>query len=166
MTNRLSGRVPEVPTECVAPTRRSRRCRNAPVAGAPFPLCVHHLAEAWRFAHERMTQAKAGRSGAEQRHLPPPPDLITAAKDAATERPGVVYYLRVGALIKIGVTWDLDQRLRAYPPDVEVLATEPGGTATEQARLAQFREHLAYPARPEWFHPADELMAHIAGIAG
>lgn len=147
---------------CVAPDDRGHeQCTSASVTGAPFPLCVHHLAEAWKFANQRMTKARAGRTPSEQRHLPPPPELVVAAQAVAPTKPGTVYYLRVGALIKIGVTWDLDRRLGEYPPDIQVLATEPGGSDLERRRLDQFRRHAAHSKRTEWFHPAPELLAHI-----
>lgn len=71
----------------------------------------------------------------------------------------VVYYLRIGRFIKIGTATRLDERLKSYPPDTEVLATEPGHYSTEHRRLVEFAEYLA--ARREWFHPGSRLMEHI-----
>jgi hypothetical protein len=90
------------------------------------------------------------------------PDLQEVVDSARCVIPGVVYYIRVGELIKIGYTRDLDQRLRAYPPDAELLATEIGNELIEQAGHAQFGDLLA--ARAEWFHPGPALLAHIEAL--
>lgn len=74
----------------------------------------------------------------------------------------VVYYLRVGKYIKIGTAVRLEERLKSYPPDTELLATEPGHYNTEHRRLVEFSEYLA--ARREWFNPGPRLMAHIEGL--
>lgn len=71
----------------------------------------------------------------------------------------VVYYIRVGKYIKIGTTKDVDRRLNQYPPDSELLATEPGGHNIEAMRHKQFRQYLA--ARNEWFEPGERLMWYI-----
>lgn len=76
----------------------------------------------------------------------------------------VVYYVRVGKYIKIGTAIRLDERLKCYPPDAELLATEPGHYQTEARRLTEFHEYLA--ARREWFLPGKRLMAHIEGLRG
>jgi len=70
-----------------------------------------------------------------------------------------VYYLRVGKLVKIGTSITLDDRLRSYPPDAVLLATEPGSYDVEKQRHRQFRDDLA--ARAEWFHPSPALIEHI-----
>jgi hypothetical protein len=75
-----------------------------------------------------------------------------------------VYYVRIGDLIKVGMTAQLKQRLGNYPPGSELLATELGGEALETRRLNQFRHLLAH--RKEWFHPGEDLMAHIATLKG
>jgi hypothetical protein len=73
-----------------------------------------------------------------------------------------VYYVRVGDLIKIGVTRNLKLRLNSYPPGSKLLAVEPGGEAKEAERHRQFRHLLA--ARNEWFRPGADLMLHIAYV--
>lgn len=71
----------------------------------------------------------------------------------------VVYYVKVGKYIKIGTSRDVDRRLQQYPPDSELLATEPGDHDIEAMRHDQFREYLA--ARNEWFTPGPKLMWYI-----
>lgn len=74
----------------------------------------------------------------------------------------VVYYIQVGKYIKIGTTKDVDKRLQQYPPDSELLATEPGSYTIEDMRHQQFAKYLA--ARNEWFSPGPKLMQHITGL--
>jgi len=74
----------------------------------------------------------------------------------------VVYYLRVGKYVKIGVSSKLKNRLTGYPPDAKLLATEPGGWDLEKQRHQQFREDLA--ARFEWYQPSAKLLAHINSL--
>lgn len=71
----------------------------------------------------------------------------------------VVYYIRFGERIKIGTTFDLEQRLAALPHD-EVLLTEPGGVELEKQRHRQFNAHLI--AGREWFEAHPDLLAFIA----
>jgi hypothetical protein len=74
----------------------------------------------------------------------------------------VVYYIKVGKYVKIGTSRNLDQRIKHYPPDAELLATEPGGRKIETMRHQQFAKYLS--ARHEWFEPGPKLMRHIEGL--
>lgn len=74
----------------------------------------------------------------------------------------VVYYVQVGDLIKVGTTSNMKRRLRAYPPNAVVLATEAGSFIRETERIEQFGEYLA--GRREWFTAGPRLMAHIDGL--
>lgn len=75
------------------------------------------------------------------------------------EETDVVYYIQVGDLIKLGTTCNLSSRLRTYPPNAVVLATETGSFLRETERVEEFAEYLA--GRREWFHMGPRLMAHI-----
>lgn len=88
----------------------------------------------------------------------------TRPRPAASTPAGdeLIYYLRIGTLIKIGYTANLAQRLSAYPPHRILLATENGGRVAEKLRHQQFERHLAYGA--EWFHPTAELIEHINAL--
>lgn len=77
-------------------------------------------------------------------------------------RPGMIYYLRVGALIKIGFSSYLDERLRAYPPDSKVLAVHPGTPEVERQVHNKFFNHLSHGR--EWFTPSPEIEQHIKAI--
>lgn len=86
----------------------------------------------------------------------PAGDRSSTVRDAYTLRP-VVYYLRFDRLCKIGVTTDLDQRLRNVPHD-ELLATEPGDANLERFRHRQFQS-LHY--NREWFRYEGALVKHV-----
>lgn len=75
---------------------------------------------------------------------------------------GIVYYIRMNGLVKIGFTTDLSKRSRAYPPGSELLATEPAGRYTERDRHQQFSRWLARGR--EWFEESDLLREHIAEL--
>lgn len=77
-------------------------------------------------------------------------------------KPGMIYYLQVGALIKIGFSAYLDERLRAYPPDSKILATHPGTPELEQCIHHKFFNHLAHGR--EWFTPAPTIDEHIQAV--
>ena len=81
---------------------------------------------------------------------------------ATKNEPGWVYYIRMGDTIKIGYATDVAKRMRAYPPNAELLAAHPGTELLERQIHKQFGEHLARGR--EWFKPADELLAHIASV--
>lgn len=72
----------------------------------------------------------------------------------------VVYYIRRGSLIKIGLTRRLRQRMAALMPD-EILAVEPGDRETEYARHQQF-DYLGVGR--EHFRDTPELRQHIGAI--
>lgn len=145
----LKGNASMPVSTCVAPTSRNWACENPSVPGCPVPLCVKHLAQAVEFVNQTRSRNLRGSMRVDQQ-------LATAAKNS---RPGTVYYLRAGNLVKIGHTTDLGQRLNAYPPDAELLGTEPGDESLEAQRHVQFANLLSF--RREWFHPGPELLAHI-----
>lgn len=66
----------------------------------------------------------------------------TGTWSPSRRRAPVVYYARVGSLIKIGTTSDLRTRIMTYPPRTLLLAQEPGGEQLEAQRLDQFRDSL------------------------
>lgn len=112
-----------------------------------LPLCEAHLL----IAHKHV----------ENRHSPSPIAQAHPARPRDTSR-SVVYYLRVGELVKIGYASNLARRLAAYPPDAQLLATEPGGRELESQRHREMRHHLRMGR--EWFVPAQPLLDHIASV--
>lgn len=72
---------------------------------------------------------------------------------------GTVYYVRVGANIKIGWTSDLAKRMRQYPPESILLATEPGLRALETRRHKMFATTRTHGR--EWYAAVPSLLHHI-----
>lgn len=149
--------MPPLTPSCSIPTLDGGACSAPTHPRMPFPVCSAHAVQLWRHVNKHMDHLVGGSEDAG----PTPRVAKTAVRKIAPNgrSTAVVYYLRIGELIKIGTTNNLNQRLKAYPPDREVLALERGGTGLEALRLRQFRHLLA--GRREWFTPADDLLAHI-----
>ncbi|MCY0943552.1 GIY-YIG nuclease family protein [Streptomyces antarcticus] len=79
-----------------------------------------------------------------------------------TNHEPVVYYVRRGALVKIGTTNNMHRRMTALLPE-EVLATEPGGQGLEGERHRQFSA-LRVPGQREWFHAGPALQQHVLRV--
>lgn len=73
--------------------------------------------------------------------------------------PGVVYYLRISHLIKVGFTTDLTRRLKQYPPNAVLIAQHPGTMQVEREVHNKFAAHLAKGR--EWFTPCDAIDEHL-----
>ncbi|MFE3495280.1 GIY-YIG nuclease family protein [Streptomyces sp. NPDC059175] len=84
------------------------------------------------------------------------PPRGTSARESVN---GQIYYIRRGAMVKIGTTTDLYKRMSALLPE-EVLAVEPGSHAKE-AELHQRFGSLRVPGQREWFYAGRELQDHI-----
>lgn len=89
-------------------------------------------------------------------------ERIEANRRYAERRPTrvVVYYMRLGPLVKIGFTLDIRQRLIQINPE-ELLATEPGGMKLEAERHRQF---AALRVHGEWFRYEAALVEHVAQL--
>jgi len=86
--------------------------------------------------------------------------LKSVKHDPSVQNLDVVYFMRLGDLIKIGYTTNLRQRVSSINPE-EVLATEPGGRARERElhkRFAALRVH------GEWFRHEGELAEYISTL--
>ncbi|MDG3012161.1 GIY-YIG nuclease family protein [Rhodococcus sp. D2-41] len=75
---------------------------------------------------------------------------------------GEVYYARIGDRIKIGYSKDVRRRMRAYPPDTQLLAVHPGSKDTERQMHHRFAHCLADGR--EWFTPDTSLADHIESV--
>lgn len=82
--------------------------------------------------------------------------------ETRTQTPGWIYYVRIGDRIKIGYSADVKRRLRAYPPDSELLAVHPGTPGLEAQIHRDFAGSRADGR--EWFYQHDDLMRHIAEV--
>lgn len=103
-----------------------------------------------RARHERHQRGEA---------LPPHTGLMPGRE---TDPRAVVYYIRRGAMVKIGTTVDLRGRMAALLPE-EILATEPGDQKLEVQRHQTFRA-LRVPGQREWFYAGRELQDHIQQV--
>jgi hypothetical protein len=128
----------------------------------PFAICSRHAVALYRRMHEMVAEARS--------NYREPALLNAVVREVSAERYAKantkrhrVYYVRVGDLIKIGMTTNLKQRLSAYPPGSQLLAAELGGQAREAQRHREFSHLLA--SRKEWFHPGPDLMAHIDALS-
>ena len=88
------------------------------------------------------------------------------ADDTLEDGGKFIYFLRMGDLIKIGVTQDVNQRIKSYskteyPYKPELLATCPGGFAKEKELHARFAHARV---KGEWFSQVPELMQYIEAI--
>ena len=132
---------------CVFP-----RCDNDQSEHVSLPLCNWHIVKVHRYARLLIEQ-----------HFPPQPEDITpvAPKPEPATKPGVVYFIRLGGLIKIGFTTSLAMRLRDLPYE-ELLGIVPGTMRDEKALHQQFA-HLRRTG--EWFEMAPDLLEHIEAVA-
>ena len=79
-------------------------------------------------------------------------------RQAETEvRESWVYFIRIGQLVKIGMTTNLANRFSSLRPN-EVLVIQPGGLDEEAALHRQF---AVLRAGGEFFHPGPPLQEHI-----
>lgn len=73
----------------------------------------------------------------------------------------VVYYIRVGTLVKIGYTTDLAGRIRHYARDnCQLLAWRTEGTL-DMERSIHHRLGRSLAKGNEWFIPSAEVMAEV-----
>lgn len=83
------------------------------------------------------------------------------AGDLMREMGPVVYYIRVGTLVKIGYTADLAQRIRKFNrDDCQLLAWRTGGSLGME-RAIHARLHRSLAKGREWFIPSAEVMAEV-----
>lgn len=150
-------------TRCTVESDGGRFCDAPSAPGSPFPICGNHAVELYRWMQGMVSDVMDNY----REHLDVHAAMVQGVADQeyakANTRQHRVYYVRVGDLIKIGMTARLRQRLNAYPPDAQLLAVEPGGEALEGQRHHQFRHLLAH--RKEWFRPGPDLMDHIAKVS-
>lgn len=146
-------------SSCTAQRADGSFCDKPTIPDAPFPVCFKHGGQLYAFLRERVEQA----SGDQQRSLDVLVDILGRREEILPTREatahGVVYYVQVGAYIKIGCSVNLRARLRSYPLDRRLLATEPGYDIEEAERHSQFAEYRAMGR--EWFHPGERLVEHI-----
>jgi hypothetical protein len=128
----------------------------------PFPICGRHAMDLYRRVRDLIDAAKEDPVAQSALLLAHIRDAQQHDHDRYNSPDHQVYYVKVGNLIKIGTTDNVTRRMHGYPPDAQLLAVEPGGTAVETSRLRQFDHLLAH--RKEWFHPGADLLDHIETV--
>jgi hypothetical protein len=119
-----------------------------------IPMCLKHALRVAAAVQRRVDQIEAAGQ--------PAPEVARDGRRYAPDAEGLVYYLRVGSLIKIGYSAKFGARMNSYPPNAELLGQHAGTRADEEALHARFAAHRAQ--RREWYHPAPELMTHIERV--
>lgn len=82
-------------------------------------------------------------------------DRRRATRKVDPKGEGFVYYMRMNNQIKIGFATDVTKRMRAYPPDTELIAVEPGTLEKERDRHIEFKGELVRGR--EWFRETARL---------
>lgn len=145
---------------------------SAPGGHAGTMFCQMHAFEVWRKLDESMSDGERGmirarheeavakaRAVEEVRRLRPKAKPPTIPRD---ELPGMVYYLLVGDLVKIGWASILADRMKQYPPNSILLAAHPGTLKTERQ---MHHRHLDLLDRGrEWFRPGVALIEHVGMV--
>ena len=119
-----------------------------------IPLCADHIS--------MVRAAYTGNRGFTTRCLNCEDQAEKASDQAERRSPdyvGKVYYLLTGDTIKIGWSSDIGKRMRQYPPNSTLLATEDGPRSLEKSRHGLFNEYLVQGR--EWFSQGEHLMAWI-----
>jgi len=145
--------------------------------GGPL-LCAYHAVKVAEFidytsrdaahkAAEKAAQHKVNMMKREIERLHA--RLMVTAPEPKPSRPkrdpdqaGTIYFLRSGAYFKIGWTSNLEQRMKGYAPDTQLLAAHPGTRRQELALHKRFA-HLLGRGR-EWFVFSPEIEDHIDSV--
>lgn len=147
-------------TSCTAQAESGDFCDAPAMDGAPFPICIRHGAQILRFMQGQIAAVEAAPVDIRLAVLSHTFDRTTHQPTEVKYAPDpVVYYVQIDQHVKIGYSSNLRHRLKSYPLNRRLLATEPGDERTESVRLIEFAEHRAMGR--EWFHPAPRLLAHI-----
>lgn len=147
---------------CTVQRHNGEFCDAPSPEGMPFPICARHAIKLYHHLKVVLADAQADPLYAMHKlNAQIMSERREREKRENTSR-HVVYYVRIGELIKIGTTTNLTSRLHQYPPSRELLAVEPGGTRVEHQRIKQFAHLLAYGK--EWFRPGPDLLEHIDAI--
>lgn len=128
-----------------------------------LPLCVKHLVVAYQQARPGANDALMVKANTEliERKEAKAREQRDADREAWKARhDGNIYFVRLNGLVKAGWSRDVHERLRAYGPDVEVLAVYPGTRQDETDLHRQLRPALARGR--EWYEDGPIVAAFVA----
>lgn len=131
-----------------------------------LPLCENHLSVAYTQACRRANDAlmvKAVTQVLEHKEAKAAERDAASAEAWKARTTGHIYFVRLNGLVKAGWSRDVDQRLRAYGPDVEVLTVYPGTRDDETNLHRQLRPVLARGR--EWYEDG-QIIADFVGSLG
>lgn len=128
-----------------------------------LPLCFTHLGVAYRQGSYRaddplMVQALA--LAVERKRAVEDEFDKRTQREWLESKDGHIYFVRLNGLVKVGWSRDVDTRLRAYGPDVEVLAIHPGTQSDETNLHRQLRPALARGR--EWYEDGKIIADFVA----
>jgi hypothetical protein len=144
---------------CTIQRRNGDFCDAPSAEDVPFPICGRHAAELYRHIAASMQDLVRDPYFRMFNALEEQKQAQARDEQRWAEAKPVVYYVQVGEFVKIGTTIRIRQRMKAYPPNKRLLATEPGGYELESRRHEQFA-HLLAQGR-EWYRPEVKLIDHI-----
>lgn len=130
-----------------------------------LPLCLDHLAVAVKQASYKRDDpliVGAVASVIERQQARIRSAEEKAKKERLARTDGVIYYLRLNGLIKVGWSREVGQRIASYGPQVEVLAIHPGSRHDETNLHRQLK-----PARAvgrEWYEDGPILQRFISEV--
>lgn len=138
------------------------RCPNAAAKHLDLPLCQAHT-EVVYTAVANDEDRMIARVMARRRQLEAETKAAKAKPKAApAERVEAIYYLQIAGHIKIGWTSNLDQRMRNYPPNTQLLAIHPGSRDEEKQLHRRFAVHRSHGN--EWYPLVPVLLDHIKRV--
>jgi hypothetical protein len=129
------------------------QCRRVEDRRLKLFLCQEHATQVYATVREDIERTAA---------------ILRARREvpaaAPVKPPGeeVIYYLQVGGHIKIGWTSQIEQRMRAYPPNTTLLAVHPGTRAEEKALHKRFAVHRSHGQ--EWYPLVPVVLDHIKRV--
>jgi len=130
-----------------------------------LPICHTHAVVVWQEIQRRKREPLIMETN--EILLQRTRDKFQAEDEAAKKRrlastDGKIYFVRLNGLIKVGWSRDVDERLRAYGPEIEVLCIYPGSRDDETYLHRQLRPVLARGR--EWYQDHPIVTDYVAKI--
>lgn len=153
--------IPEL-ARCTIEHANGRFCDSPSMADVPFPICSHHAFKLYNHmlevVHTGLGINRPADKSARDRWT-----AREASHKEALKAQSVVYYVRIGDVIKIGFTGNVKQRMSQLRVPIDaILATEPGGREIEATRHKQFADLRV--GTLENFRPEKRLIDHIDAV--